>query len=699
MDERDRSVKGFEVDRLGAWPRLLGLRHHWLVRFAIAYAVVAWLIVQVAATVGPAFELPSWFLRAVIVAAVMGFALILGGAAILTRRRQSGAAQGRQRRWLFGAALAGLIAAVGGIGFLAREAVLGDAQVTIAVLPFADLSPGRDKGFLAAGVAEEILGTLGRNTALKVLGQSSINALGRGPVDLAHLKSALDVTHVLEGSVRSSGNQLRMNVRLVRTADQKQLWADDYRADDDEIFALQERVAGAVAERLARGVDEPAARNQGSRRGSSSDADGYTLYLAARQVARTRTEPELKRAYALIQQSLAKDPGFAPSHALAGQLIWHLSDRDTAYGHLPLAVARPRALAAARRAIELSPNRAEGYGTLGLVQPAEQSIAPLRRAMALDPGWSEPRLWLALSLDSLGRHEEAIDALKQGLAIDPLWPAMASRLSLDLAFLGRAKEARAVIDRFERQGGAPAQVARFRVRVTRLHGDYSETVRFGRLAMRLDRDIPNVSGDVLRALAITGLPDQARLIRLPASQSLRTLHWTRGARAVSDYAEVAGEKASDGGDRAYLLFDLMAVRRFDRLIGYYVADVGGPKAACEQDIDEALPILVALGRAGDQADARALLDCLDRRLSSFQGRSTTFDPYALAAAQIAGLKGERAAALAKLDQAIGAGWFEYSARLRDYPAFDSLGDPALAVLQRRIDAHLAKERNEIIALR
>ena len=173
MDDQVGSVKKRKADAPGNWQRLLGLRHHWLVRVAIAYAVAAWLIVQVAATIAAAFDLPSWFLRAVIGSAMLGFFLLLGGAAIVARQRPSSAAGGRQRRWLLGALLASLVAAVGGLGFLARDAMLGQKQITVAVLPFTDLSPGHDKAYFAEGVAEEILSSLATERAIKVLGRTT----------------------------------------------------------------------------------------------------------------------------------------------------------------------------------------------------------------------------------------------------------------------------------------------------------------------------------------------------------------------------------------------------------------------------------------------------------------------------------------------------------------------------------------------
>src|SRR5688500_14293427 len=181
MAQRDGSAHASAQSvRPTGWQRLLGLREHSLVRFSAAYVVAAWVIVQVAATVGPAFELPHWFLRAVILLAVLGFLLTIGIAA-LRQRGRSAPVTGRRRGIVLALGIGGLVAGVAALGFLARETVLGEEQVTIAVLPFADLSPGRDKAFFAEGVAEEILSALATDNTIKVLGRTSARQLERNP--------------------------------------------------------------------------------------------------------------------------------------------------------------------------------------------------------------------------------------------------------------------------------------------------------------------------------------------------------------------------------------------------------------------------------------------------------------------------------------------------------------------------------------
>jgi TolB-like protein/Tfp pilus assembly protein PilF len=650
--------------------------------------VGAWLVIQVTDIVGPAFNLPEWVLRAVILAAIIGF-LITMGALLFRPRRQGRAASpvylSRRARLIAGAGILAIALAAAAYSiraFSTRE------QVTLAVMPFADLSPQRDKAFLAEGVAEEILSALGKESQLKVLGRTSSWALRERTGDLAALRKTLGVTHILEGSVRAAGSDLRLNVRLIRTADGAQEWTEDYKGDGQDIFAMQEKVAAAVADRLTSGGNE---REKSSTPGLAA-GDGYHLYLAARQTARTRTEPELKKALALARRAIAADPKYGPAQALYGQLIWMLSDAENAYGNIPQEKARRTAAIYARRAIALAPDRAEGYAVLGIFQE-KASLAPLHRAIALDPSWSEPRLWLALALDSLDRHEESLGVLRQAAAIDPLFPAVISRLAGDLAFTGRFAEARRVIDRFEAQGGPPAQVARFRGLTALIEGDLSEAVPQFDQAIRIDPATPYVAGYRERALSWMGFP-----VRVTSRGStVRRLYLATGPQAVADWAARTGPAVWNDPDVEILLFHLAAAGRFDLVRDYYQASLRSPAQACKENGQAALSILVALQRLSDP-HAGPLMSCLSRRFALRQASETGYRWFAIQDAQMAALRGDPGRALAEIEREIAqgwSGWGKFTTRLAHFAAFETLlDDPRLKSLQARLDAHMARERRE-----
>jgi len=209
--------------------RLIAELRQWHVfRVAAAYGVIAWILVQVVATVGPAFDLPRWILRAVILAAIVGFLATM--AFLLFRPRSAGKDRlpiylSKRARILAGAFVLLITAAAGAWSI---RTLSERAQVSLAVLPFADLSPAHDKAYFAEGVAEEILSSLAAEKDIKVLGRSSARQIERD-ADPKFIRASLGVTHLLEGSARSDGERLRMNVRLIDTSDGSQLWEEEYR--------------------------------------------------------------------------------------------------------------------------------------------------------------------------------------------------------------------------------------------------------------------------------------------------------------------------------------------------------------------------------------------------------------------------------------------------------------------------------------
>lgn len=694
MDDKVRVKEQPARGRSDLLAMMSELRQRHLFRIAAAYGVGAWLIIQIVATVGPAFEFPQWVLRAVILAAIVGFLATMGALLFRPHREGQRAAVylSRRTRLLAGGGVL-LVALVA--GGLSINSLRADEEVTLAVLPFADLSPKRDKAFLAEGVAEEILSALGKNADLKVLGRSSSFALRDRAGDPAAIRASLGVTHLLEGSVRSAGSDLRLSVRLIRTADGSQEWAEDYSGSGEDVFALQDKVATAVARRLSvkgRGASPLAAAE-------ITSADAYNLYLAARQIARTRTEPELLRAYALARQVVAAKPDYAPGHALLAELTWMLSDHVNSYGHIPVAKARPVAIAHAQKAIALAPTSADGHAALGLAMMGLGGDKPLERALKLDPSRSEIPLWLAIEFSFTERFVEGLKYLRRAVAIDPLWAPAVNRLSSELAIAGRREEASQVIRRFEEQSGNHAQAARFRATAAMYRADLSEVVRWGELAIRLDPQIPYVRRYLMMAYRFMGLSDQAARLDADTAQPIRYAFFSRGPDGAIAIGEPLGAELWDRPDVGFYAFALGVKRDWARLAMLFdlapvtVADI------CNHYGTTAVPIALALRHNGREGTARELLDCISVRAwrAKFDGPR---QHYGADQAQMLSIAGTPDAAVAAINRMIGDGWWEPSFQLADFPAFESLkGRADFAAAQARLDALVARERRETLALR
>jgi len=681
--------------------RLAGVRQSTLFQIAAGYAVGAWIVIQVTATVAPAFELSGWFLRAVILLAVLGFVATVGFFAFVAPgrgRQQSGPERRRTRVVAVAGACALFAALIAGVLTIARTTLFGEEQVSLAVLPFADLSPGRDKAYLAEGVAEEILSALGKNSGLKVLGRSSSRALRDKAGDPAAIRASLGITHLLEGSVRAAGSDLRLSVRLIRTADGAQEWAEDYRGTGEDVFALQDKVANAVAKRLSVMGQETVQTASAQ----ITSAEAYNRYLAARRIARARNEPELKRAYGLAREVVAAKPDFAPGHALLAELIWLLSDGYNNYGSVPTAKARPIAIAHARKAIQLSPAASEGYAALGYVSPPQESLKPLMRAIELDPSRSELRMWLGISFSQLGRYDEMLEQYREAAAIEPLWFAPLNVLVQGLAAAGHFDEALSVVQRFERRGGAKGQVHRFMAHIARLRPDHSAAILHSRVALAADPKLPYIRRTLATDLYMLGLPQQAPA-KIAEEFKFNRLFYDGRTDEIARLAQSNGDEIWNAPDGEFVVHVLAARRDWAALVALHATAPRDSELLCN-GVWQGPVFAIALSKAGRSAEAKALLDCNQARLdveSRMKARATDLRATQLEyrRASLMAAKGAHADSMAWLDKAIAHGWIgrPYSSRLSDYPQFDaSQENPKFAALQRRIDATIARERAEVL---
>lgn len=696
MAQRDQSQQGKgKSNEPTAWHRLRGLREHSLVRLSAAYAVAAWVIVQVAATVGPAFDLPHWFLRAVIVLAVLGFLLTVGIMA-LRQRGQSAAMTSRRRRIVLALGLAGLAAGVAGIGFLAREAVLGEEKVTIAVLPFADLSPGRDKAYFAEGVAEEILSALATDRAITVLGRTSARQLSRNP-DPAEVRRRLGVTHMLEGSARTAGEALRVNVRLIETANGQPLWEERYDGRLADVFKVQDEIARTVVRRL-RGTFEG--------RLAAADRppiDAYEAYLAARALMRDPKRESLERTRRLALRIVEQHPDYALGHALLAEVTWLLADGTLSYGTIPADQARRIAVAHAREAIRLDPNRAEGHAALGLALPAHLGLKPLEKAIALDRSWAILRLRLGIALTGLKRHDEAFEQYRLAIDTDPLAPAIVNRYIFALAASGQRDEALRAASLYLQRGGSEAQTWRYRGNVL-LFSDLSGSLAARRRALALDPGLPYQHEWLARGLHLLGLGEQANAYNRQLSRYFQ-LFYSDNRGALKDQVARDGSRAWTANGVDVAVFSLARGRDWPAIARFY--DTRPPIEAelCTTQPRFTPLVAMALAAEGRTAEARRLMRCAEQSIDqqlTMRHRSPddASGELEMWKSSLLAMRGD-ARAFDWLGKAVDRGWMGqyYSSALGDWPQFDRLrGDARYAAIQRRVDARIAKERSEVVGL-
>src|SRR6266404_5853119 len=297
-------------------------------KVAIAYAVVAWLLIQIATQVFPFFEIPNWAVRLVVLLLVIGFpvALILAWAFELTPegiKRAEFADElpkksARSRAWIYVVVIAGAISV--GLFLVGRYTApnkqggaIGVVTKSIAVLPFENLSHDPDNAYFADGIQEEILTRLSKIADLKVISRTSTQRFKTAPDNLLEIAKQLGVANILEGSVQRSTDQVRVNVQLIKAATDTHLWADTFDRRVTDVFAVESEIAKAVADTLQAKLSGAEQSAIAARPTENSEA--HELYLRGRYFFGKRGADNLKRAIDYFNQAIAKDPNYAPAYA------------------------------------------------------------------------------------------------------------------------------------------------------------------------------------------------------------------------------------------------------------------------------------------------------------------------------------------------------------------------------------------------
>ena len=593
------------------------------------------------------------------------------------------------------AALAAIVLLAGAWFYWSRFSGGAAETPTIAVLPFADLSPQRDKAYFAEGVAEEILSVLARDPGLKVIGRSSSRQFQDSSSDLQGIRKALGVTHVLEGSARTAGNELRMSVRLIDASDGSQVWAEDYQRQLSNIFAVQSEIGRAVAKRLSGSLS----RSVRDAQPQTTAPDTYTLYLAARAKMRERTAPALRQALQLARRVIAADPNYAPGHAIYAELLWLLSEDN--YGTAPVAQVWPIARRHALRAIKLAPNRPEGYAALGIGPPPETAIAALRKAIALDPSRSELRLWLASVYLELARNADGLDEQRAAVAMEPIWAPAVRNLANLYAASGNFDEAERTVRSFETRGGAPDHAALMRSQIAWMRGDLSEAVRYADALARSRSELVTSSPQLTFLYHDLGLFDRAA--ELAGGDARRRLF------ALGQYGELAARVKKEGlwgQPSAGLGLDALALARdWAAIEALYDSRPATARDLCISAVAPfgAVQVAAALKARGRDEEVRKVLGCVKKRVaeqSKGPVRSFFYPGYYLVSlsAQVLALEGNGAAAFREMNRALQLGyWTAHSSGLAFYAAFDAFrSSREYRELDERFKRRAAMERRQVL---
>jgi TolB-like protein/Flp pilus assembly protein TadD len=418
-------------------------------RVAVAYAVVGWLIAQIATQIFPFLEIPNWVVRLVIVLIAIGFpiALVIAWAFEATpegiKRTEVAdampAVAGQKKHvWIYVVVIGAAISVA--LFFLGRysganatprsasddlrrdkqsEAPAGSAK-SIAVLPFDNLSRDPDNAFFAEGVQDEILTRLAKIADLKVIARTSTQKFKSVPADLREVAKQLDVANILEGSVQKVNDQVRVNVQLINALTNAHLWAEIYDRKLTDIFAVESDIAKTIADTLQAKLTGAEKQMMASQ--PTTDTTAYELYHKGRSLWGKRTGDNIPKAIAFFEQAIARDPNYALAYAgLASAYIL-----SPFYTGADRREAGSKAKEAALKALRLDPNLAEAHAALGKVLFFSEidlsgATREYKRAIELKPNDADAHHWFSNdSLAALGQFEEAIAEGKRSVELDPL---------------------------------------------------------------------------------------------------------------------------------------------------------------------------------------------------------------------------------------------------------------------------------------
>lgn len=317
----------------------------------------------------------------------------------------------------------------------------------LAVLPFANLSPDEENEYFSDGLTEELINAFSRLDGLRVISRTSVFAYKDKAMEMREIGEKLKVDTVLEGSVRKSGDTVRINAQLIDVATDTQLWSQSYDREMEDVFAVQDELTRAIVETLKveflDGEDIPVELVETA----TENSEAYNLYLLGRFHWNKRTEDGFIKAIDYFNQAIALDPNYAEAYAGLADSYSLLAN----YGYWDAEDALPQAREAAMKALSLDDAQAEAHASLGLIHMIQDknyaaAEMELQLALELNPSYASAHQWYSILLKNLGRHEEAQAAAELSVSLDPLSPVINANVGQYYRDAGQYQEA---LQRFE----------------------------------------------------------------------------------------------------------------------------------------------------------------------------------------------------------------------------------------------------------
>jgi adenylate cyclase len=527
-------------------------------KVAIAYAVVAWLLIQAASILLPTFEAPAWVMKVVVMAVALGFpiALILAWAFELTpaglKRTEDvdltpSAHQRGKRAWIFVVIIAGGMSL--GLFFLGRYTArnsssaspTGLPEKSIAVLPFENQNHDPDTDYLCDGIPESIINSLSELPKLKVMSRNSVFHYKGKTADAQTVGKELKVQTLLTGRVRQHGDGLTIGVELINAQDNSQLWGQQYNRKLADVFAVQEEIAKEISAKLR--LKLSGAEQEQLAKRPTENLKAFQYYMQGRTAAQRRTNAELLASVSFFEKALQEDGKYALAYAGLADAYANLGY----YGSIAPIEGRRKAEEAARKALELDENLAEAHAALG---QAYIAFAPsnfpvgdkeLRHAIELSPNLAVGHYNLGLSFIRQGRLDEAIVELRKARELDPLSSVIARAVAIPYYFKRDYKRAFELLREANELG--PALSATWEIGLFIRSGSLNEAFAEIEKAKEARKNDPLFIYSTGMAYAASGKKAEAlqsiNELEAIAGANLSTAHWIAKIYATLNDKEMA----------------------------------------------------------------------------------------------------------------------------------------------------------------
>jgi serine/threonine protein kinase/Tfp pilus assembly protein PilF len=389
-----------------------------------------------------------------------------------------------------------------------RAGIRGKRGRSIAVLPFADLSPEKDQGYFCDGIAEEIINSLTKIKDLSVVARTSAFFFRDTNMDVREVGRRLNVETILEGSVRKAGNRLRITAQLVDVADGYHLWSERYDRNLEDIFAIQDEVTAAIIENLK--LSLVAHEKEAVLKRSTTDLEAHNLYLKGMYFNRMYTSRGFESAIDCFRQALEKDPEYAAAYY--GLSETHL--KIAFWGNQPPSEVCQKAKTYARKALEIDPTLGDAHGTLSYIYTVhdwnwEAAERESLEALRLSPSSATCHLYRSYCLTNTERHEEAVAEAFEAQRLDPVSSLVNWSTGVALAWKGEFGRA---IDEYEKAKKMDPDfdlIRSFLGMVYYWSGDYERAVEEHRKGTELSGGAPSMAMNLELALSQCGKREEA----------------------------------------------------------------------------------------------------------------------------------------------------------------------------------------------